>query len=139
MTDEQIITLADNLECGLRCFVHKESRKIVTIPEAVFETGNDSEEFWEKSFKEIEKDINSYFVIERMQTHESFKLMEKFADLVENKILQQKLVLALNKPKPFSNFKYEVENSGSYKQRWYDFKKQQLIEWVKRQLTEKDL
>jgi hypothetical protein len=27
-----------------------------------------------------------------------------------------------------------VDNSGSYRQKWFDFKNQRLIEWVKDQL-----
>jgi uncharacterized radical SAM superfamily Fe-S cluster-containing enzyme len=68
MTDEQINELADNLDCGLRCYVHRETRAIVTIPDSAFEFGNDSVEFWEDSIKEIEENFDSHADIEKMDS-----------------------------------------------------------------------
>ena len=135
MTDEQINELADNLDSGLRCYVHRETKIIVTIPDSAFEIGNDSVEFWKDSIKEIKKDFKNYVEIEKMDSRESFRLMEDFIGTVENERLRDKLEQALSRPKPFWNFKFEVDNSGPYRQKWFDFKKQQLMEWVKGQLT----
>ena len=139
MTDEQINELADNLDSGLRCYVHRETKAIVTIPDSAFEMGNDSVEFWKDSIKKIKKDFDNYVEIEKMDSRESFRLMEDFIGTVENERLRDKFEQALGRPKPFWNFKVEVDNSGPYRQMWFDFKKQQLIEWVKRQLTVNDL
>ena len=71
MTDEQIIELADNLDCGLRCFVHKDSKTIVTVPDTVNNPDSDSE-YWDESNDEIENNFDSYIEIEKMDTNESF-------------------------------------------------------------------
>jgi len=139
MTDEQINELADNLDCGLRCFVHRETRTIVTIPGSGFEQGNDSVEFWEDSIKKIEENFDCYAEIEKMDSGESFRLMENFIGIVENEKLREKLYQALGRPKPFWNFKFEIDNSGRYRQMWFNFKKQKLIEWVKQQLTQSNI
>lgn len=50
--------------------------------------------------------------------------------------LQEKLINALNRSKPFSNFKWIIDNSGDYRQKWFDFKNQKYIEWVEEKISE---
>ena len=138
MTDEQINELADNLDFGLRCFVHKEKKTVVTTPDALTNPDSDSE-WWDEVNKEIENNFNSYVEIEKMDSHESFRLMEKFISTVDNLTLRDRLEEALRRPKPFANFKFDIDNSGLYRQKWFDFKKQQMIEWVRGQLIVNDL
>lgn len=58
--------------------------------------------------------------------------MEDFADeLPDNTRIKVTLIEALNKRKPFREFKYEIDNSGDYRQLWFDFKNQKMIEYVK--------
>ena len=138
MTDEQINELVDNLDCGLRCFVHKENKTIVTTPDTINNPGSDSE-WWDEANEEIENNFDSYMEIEKKDSHESFRLMEKFINTVDNLPLRDRLEEALRRPKPFANFKFHIDNSGPYRQRWFDFKKQQMIEWVRGQVIVNDL
>jgi short-subunit dehydrogenase involved in D-alanine esterification of teichoic acids len=64
--------------------------------------------------------------------------MRKFAEQVDSAELRYSLVNALNKKHPFQNFKWVVDNSGLYRQKWFDFKNQSLIEWVKIKLRDSD-
>ncbi len=138
MTDEQINELVDNLDCGLRCFVHKEKKTIVTIPHTINDPDNESGA-WDEANDEIENNFADYVEIEKMESHESFRLMEHFIDTVDNLQLRDKLEEALRRPRPFANFKFDIDNSGPYRQKWFDFKKQQMIELVKGQLTINEL
>jgi hypothetical protein len=138
MTEEQINELADNLDFGLRCFVHKDKKTIVTTPDTINNPDSDSES-WDEANEEIENNFDSYVEIEKMDSHELFRLMEKFIDMVDNAPLRDKLEEALRRPKPFANFKFDIDNSGSYRQKWFDFKKQQMIEWVQGQVIVNDL
>ncbi len=138
MTDEQINELADTLDSGLRCFVHKEKKNIVTTPDTMNSPDSDSE-CWDEANEEIEKNFDSYVEIEKMDSHESFRLMEKFINTVDNIPLRDRLEEALRRPKPFANFKFNIDNSGPYRQKWFDFKKQQMIEWVRGQVIVNDL
>ena len=70
-----------------------------------------------------------------MDSHDSFKVMERFADSVSDDSLREKLLIALQRPKPFANFKFEINNSGPYRQMWFDFQQEQQVEWVKDQLA----
>lgn len=134
MTDEQINELADNLDCGLRCFVHKGNKTVLTTPDKSNYPDIDSE-LWDEINGEIENNFDSYVEIEKMDSHESFRLMERFIMTVDNLQLRDRLELAVRRPKPFANFKFDIDNSGPYRQKWFDFKKRQTIEWVKRQLS----
>ena len=69
-----------------------------------------------------------------MESHESFDVMAEFAESVDSRELRDSLINALNNKHPFRNFKWVVDNSGLYRQKWFDFKNQRLIEWVKDQL-----
>jgi hypothetical protein len=134
MTDEQINELTDNLDCGQRCFVHKEKKNIVTIPDIINNPDTDLEH-WEEESEEIENNFDSYVEIEKMDSRESFQVMKDFIDTVDNIQLREKLGEALRRPKPFANFKFDIDNSGPYRQKWFDFKKQQMTKWVKGQLN----
>jgi hypothetical protein len=138
MTDEQINELADNLDSGLRCFVHKGKKTIVATPDTINNPDCDSE-WWDEATEEIENNFDSYVEIEKMDSHESFRLMEKFIDTVDNVPVHDRLEEALRRPKPFANFKFDIDNSGLYRQKWFDFKKLQMIEWVRGQVIVNDL
>jgi hypothetical protein len=134
MSDEQINELAENLDCGLKCFVHIQTKAILAVPDTTNEPNGDSE-LWDEDNEELENNSSSYIEIEKMDGTESFRIMEGFIETVDD--LQQKEIFekALMRPKPFRNFKFEIDNSGSYRQKWFDFKKQHMIEWVKRQVA----
>jgi hypothetical protein len=57
--------------------------------------------------------------------------MENFAYQLEgNDELRSELFKALNKRKPFREFKWVIDNSGDYRQKWFDFKNAELKQWV---------
>lgn len=73
---------------------------------------------------------------EPLESHESFEIIRKFTDSLEDKKLQKQLANALNNRKPFANFKFIIDNS-KYRQDWFDFKKRCLEEHVKELLLQK--
>ena len=56
--------------------------------------------------------------------------MVKYAEQLDNARLRAQLVNALYNPKPFANFKRIIDNSD-YRQDWFDFKDNQLQDYVK--------
>ena len=132
LTKDQIKEIAEQLDCGNRCYINKETGDIKTTPD--FDNGYADEELWADVLEELEENWDKYIQIEKMESHESFDLMADFADSVDSRELRDSLINALNKKHPFRNFKWIVDNSGPYRQKWFDFKNQRLIEWVKDQL-----
>jgi hypothetical protein len=64
MTDQQINELADNLDSGLSCFVHKDKKVIVTTPDTINNPDSDSE-WWDEANEEIENNFDSYVEIQK--------------------------------------------------------------------------
>jgi hypothetical protein len=134
LTRNQIKEIAEQLDCGNRCYINKETGEIITTPD--FDNGYADEELWADVLKELEENWDKYNQIEKMESHESFELMADFADSVDSRELRDSLINALNKKHPFRNFKWVVDNSEPYRQRWFDFKTQRLIKWVENKLDE---
>ena len=133
MTEKEISKIAQELLTGFNCYINKDSNEIITIPD--IDEFSDNYDLFEDQIKEIKRNRKRYREIERMDSHDSFKVMERFADSVSDDSLREKLLIALQRPKPFANFKFEINNSGPYRQMWFDFQQEQQVEWVKDQLA----
>jgi hypothetical protein len=136
MTNEKLQEIADNLDFGLRCFIHKDSADIRCFPDERQAYGFD-EEPWEEDIKAVKKNQKQYIEIEKLTPQEEFGVMEAFARQVDQDLLRDKLLQILGRPKPFRNFKAELENAGSYRGKWLDFKNASMLESVKVQLQQK--
>jgi len=132
-TEKEIEEIADNLDCGMRCFYNLKSGEIKFLINFDNWIGAD-EDPWEDEFKEIDENFDDYFEFQGFDSHESFQIMADFAEIVEDSILKNKLINALNRAKPFQNFKWQIDNSGEFRQRWFDFKKSYYISRVKTQI-----
>ncbi|NJO88924.1 MAG: hypothetical protein HC831_08185, partial [Chloroflexia bacterium] len=94
------------------------------------------EEPWEEVLKEIEEHLNDYFEFDGISPRDSFNIMVDFAENIDNLRLQERLINALNKSKPYRNFKWQIDSSGEYRQKWFDFKKNRYIKWVIKQIED---
>jgi len=134
LTIDQIKEIAEDLDCGNKCYINKETCDIITTPD--FDSGYADEELWDDDIKELEENWDKYVELDKMESHESFEIMADFAENVDSKELKDSLVNALNRKHPFQDFKWVVNNSGPYRQKWFAFKTQKLIEWVENKLDE---
>jgi len=139
LTDVQIKEIAEYLEAGMKCYYNRLTGEIKTIID--FDSWIDAdEELWKEDLNEIDEHFGDYFVFDNMTSNDSFKMMADFVDFVVDSSIQTKLINALNKSKPFRNFKQTIDNSGEYRQQWFDFKRSRYLEWVKDQIeTENEL
>jgi hypothetical protein len=122
LTEDQIKEIADGLEAGMKCYYNRLTGNIKTIIDFDSWIGAD-DELWKDDLNEIDEHFGDYFVFGNMTSHDSFNLMVDFVDLVVDSRIQTKLINALNKSKPFRNFKHVIDNSGEYRQQWFDFKR----------------
>ena len=131
LTSEQIKEIADTIDCGFVCHWNIKNNRLIFIPndEGFDPADNDA---WDEDIKELKTNSSDYKEIEKPDSTESFRFMEDFTDeLPDNTRVKVTLIEALNKRKPFREFKYEIDNSGDYRQLWFDFKNQKMIEYVK--------
>jgi hypothetical protein len=133
LTDQQILDIVDYLDSGLRCFYNKKTGELKTIFNSDTYFGAD-EKLLEEEREEIEENWEDYFEFEGMSSRESFEIMVDFTETIDNEELQCKLVNSLRKSKPFKNFKWEVDNSGEYRQKWFDYQRIRYIDWIKEQI-----
>ena len=68
-----------------------------------------------------------------MDSNSAFQVMEDFADSINERIFKERLFIILSRPKPFANFKAEVETS-KFRQDWFDFKQLTYMDWVRKQI-----
>ena len=73
-------------------------------------------------------------MFEKFESWESYKMMESFIATVNDDKLSQELHAAIQKKKPFSRFKYIIEEAGEYRQQWFDFKETYYMNHVRRQI-----
>jgi hypothetical protein len=134
LTDEQIQELAEDLEMGFRCYIHKETKDIRCFPDDRQFLDADLEA-WEEDRQAIKKARGQYLEIEKMTSQDEFRIMEEFAGQVDHKALRERLQQILSRPKPFRNFKAELEDSGPYREKWFDFRRIKMRAWVINQLS----
>ena len=122
LTRNQIENIAEELESGMKVYLNIETMEIKTILDWD-DNYLSSEDEWDDDLKEIENNFDKYIMFEKMDSRESYRVMENFVDLVEDTELKNKLDLGLSLSKPFRNFKDII-----------DSKKQKYIEYVIEQI-----
>jgi hypothetical protein len=126
--------IAEQLDCGFRVYLHKETLELAFLPNLDNYPDMDME-LWGKDLKRLENNIMEYFEVEPMTSTESFRVMEGFMEsLTDKNPLKERLFHALYNKKPFSGFKFIIDNSGEYRQRWFTYRDEAYQEHVKRQL-----
>ena len=136
-TEKQIEEIADNLDLGMRCFYNLKTGELKTLLNTDRWIGEDLET-WEEDREQIDENWADYFEFDSFDAYNSFKIMVDFAESIGDLRLHDRLINALNRPKPFRNFKWQIDNSGLFRQKWFDFKKLRYIQFVKEQIDLKE-
>ena len=132
LTEKHFAEIADTLLTGMVCVIEKKTGKIDSYPKDM-DFFDEEENPWKELIEKVEDDWDSYIVIEQMPSSESFKVMRSFTDKLEECELKVRLFNALERAKTFRNFKNIVDDSGEYRQKWFDFQLQENIKWVRMQ------
>jgi hypothetical protein len=136
LTDEQIKEIAEELDIGMRCFYNLKTKEVkIVLNIDPDEYIGIEEDLPEDELQDIEENPDDYFEFANMESRDSFRVMQDFAESVDDERLQERLIDSLEGVKPFKNFKLRIDNSGEYRQKWFDFKDLQYIEWVKNQIS----
>jgi len=132
ISPQNIREIAQDLQCGLRCFYNSVTEEIKSHPDFMSDAFAEPE-MWQEMLDEIAENSDQYIEFEKLPTRESFEMMETFVDRVKDKRLQNSLINELNRPKPFRNFRNRVDDSD-YREAWFKFKDQFYEDWVRQQL-----
>ncbi|MCK5685755.1 hypothetical protein KAJ27_16600 [bacterium] len=136
ITTKQITDISQDLQMGLKTFINKETYEVRSL----LDPGDRyvDPEVWEDSLNVIEKEWNDYFCLTKMDSWESFKIMEDFIEEINDERLKNDLVKILNMKKPFANFKAEIDIS-LYRQKWLDFCDMKYEEYVREILKSEEI
>lgn len=129
--------IADSIDSGLVCFLNMDTGETEDIPKDMLHDPEDFEAMTGESFESMNfkyPEWENFMTFEPLESHESFKIMRNFTDSLKDRMLQNRLVNALDNRKPFANFKFIIDNSA-HRQDWFDFKKQYLENYVKELLS----
>lgn len=135
LTENTIREIYQDLDCGMRCFYNPNTDELKSLPDFNSDPYADKE-MWQDVSEELDSNFENYIEFEKMPSRESFLIMTDFIDNITDKRIQARLINAINKSKPFQNFKYEIDNSGEYRQKWVDFKEQEYYKWIKNQIAD---
>lgn len=126
--------IAQELDCGYDCYFNATTKEIIAIPN--FSPIWDEDEFQDAFRKELEK-VNkqkaAFIKFEAPESFESFKIMERFVEQINDPQFQSELENVLQKRKPFQNFKHKIDHS-SFRQEWFSFKQKELEKKVEKEL-----
>ena len=125
---------AEQLDCGFRAFIHKTTGQLLFIPDNYNYPDIDLSS-WDKELEQLENNFTDYHEIEKWTSSEAFEIMSEFAVHLTDKDLQSRLFDTLRKNKPFKEFKFVIDNSGDFRQQWFDFKNKWQEDFVARQLN----
>jgi len=132
-TKKQIKEISEQLDCGFRAFYHKQTGDLIFVPDTNRYINMDTDA-WQDELDKLDENFLDYREIDAMEASDSFRVMADFAEQLPYSKLRDKLLNALNKTKPFREFKFVIDNSGEERQSWFDFKNKRYIEWTEEQL-----
>lgn len=127
--DQNIINeIAQQLDCRNECYFNQKTKELICIPNAKLMAMGD-EEYYKEVFKDDLEKVKSQkkdlIKFEVLESFESFKIMEDFKNQINDNHFKEKLNEALNRRKPFQNFKYLIDHS-EYREDWFEFKQKEL-------------
>lgn len=134
-TEEQIKDIAEDLDCGFVCYYNFKTGEVVKVLSSEDLMMID-EEGWEEELDNLDENWGDFVEFRPFESYEAFQVMADFTEIVDDSALQERLINALNRPKPFQNFKWQIDHSGKYRQMWFDYKGERYIQWVKEQVEQ---
>ena len=134
LSRKAIKEIAENLDCGMVCYINKQNNTIKSIidPNDFFTDDG----CWKEDMAEIEKNLGDYVKIEKMSSRKAYQIMEDFTEIVTDRNIRKRLLHALGRNRPFQKFKYEVDYDEDVRQQWFRYKAYRYEDWVRSYLEE---
>lgn len=110
------------------------TNEIIAIPD--LSQVSDEEEFKEIFHTDLEKvkrKKTDFIKIEIPESFQSFKIMERFVEQLNDQNFRSELQDVLRNKKPFRIFKNKIDQS-EFRQFWFDFKQRELEKTLENQL-----
>lgn len=128
LTEDQIKEIAEMLDIGFTPYWNKKTNELLFIGESAY----DLDEGFQEDLKKLKNGRKDYIEIPQLESWESFKIMEEFVDELPDSLeLKNELIVGLKQKHPFKHFKFLIDQAGDYRKKWFDFKSEWIIKYVK--------
>lgn len=135
LSEKEVENIAALLLKGMICFYQLDNKKIYHLPDNEDYFNYDLTPEEEDILDEIEENPDNFAEFTKMETSQDHQMMENFAERsVKERNFQDELFNALSKPKAATGFKFLIDSSGKYKEKWHEYRIQQYKDWVKEQV-----
>lgn len=135
LSEKEVENIAALLLKGMICFYQLDNKKIYHLPDNEDYFNYDLTPEEEDILDEIEDNPDNFAEFTKMETNQDHQMMENFAERsVKERNFQDELYNALSKPKAATGFKFLIDSSGKYKEKWHEYRIQQYKDWVKEQV-----
>jgi Uncharacterised protein family (UPF0158) len=114
-----------------RSFIDMETLEVEFHAAEYYFEENEMEDTAEEALDNPDK----FFPIEHSTSSKAFEVMEAFVETINDNMLRSQLIRALQRKKPFANFKYIIDNSP-LRQEWFQFKDEAYAEIAKKWIGE---
>lgn len=137
ISNKIIEEIAEQLDCGMKCYLNISSGAMIAVinDEDFIDVETEAQD---NEIKQIKENPSNYIEFHKMNSRESFNVMMDFAMEISDNSFQTQLIDSLNTSSPFRGFKLKLDNSDSYRQKWFDYKKNRYIDYVKLQIPKTD-
>ncbi|PRY86600.1 UPF0158 family protein [Mongoliibacter ruber] len=135
LSEKEVEKIAALLLKGMICFYQIDTKKIHHMPddEDYFNYDLTSDE--EDVLDEIDDNPDNFAEFTKMEPHQEHQIMEIFTDRqVKERGFQDELFNALSKPKAATGFKFLIDSSGKYNEKWKEYRLSKYKDWVKEQI-----
>ena len=120
--------IAQYIDCGHDCYYNLKTKDLFWIPNIdKLATGDEyyHREIFRDALNKVKSEEKNLIKFEVLESYQSFKIMEHFKNQIGDDRLRNSLQQALNKRKPFQNFKYLIDHS-EFREDWFEFKQKEL-------------
>jgi hypothetical protein len=132
LSENAIREIADWLQCGLECWIHKAKGTMYFLPN--LEDPFFDPEQWKEVLEELQGREDEFLVFQKMDSSHAFRVMEEFTLSLPIAALRTELEAALSGSRPFHCFTSRVEMSKQ-RENWYNYRFDAHMDWVKSQVN----
>lgn len=135
LSEKEVENIAAQLLKGMICFYQLDKKKLHHLPDDEDYFNYDLTPEEEDILDEIDDDPDNFAEFTRMESAQEHQMMENFVDkVVRERNFQDELFNALSKPKAATAFKFLIDSSGKYNEKWSTYRLDKYKDWVKEQV-----
>lgn len=101
----------------------------------VFPVSDDLDEELDELGGNPENNPDRFLVIDALDSHDAFRIMEDFVDTLEKGEASRSLLRALDGPKPFASFKHTLRDFPEVREAWFKFEDERMLEHAREFLS----